>query len=126
MNETHVNPDALRAHAERVGRLGVRVESALAAAEYLTGLDDAYSVFGRPFVGALLSDAHEPAIAAIDGVAKALAGVGVKLRDNANEFEATDEATRKEFEKPHREISESNLEAQDHSNGTGAEADGAP
>lgn len=113
---TNVDPDDLRAHAADVDDLAARVGTALSAAHYLSGLDDAYGVFARPFVTSLTRDAHEPGTTTLRDAAKALAGIGEQLRGDADRFRAADEATREEFEKTRTDIPES---------GPGGAGDGA-
>lgn len=101
---TNVDPDALRAHAADIDDLASRVGTALSAAQYLSGLDDAYGVFTRPFVTSLMRDAHEPGTTALRDAAKALAGIGEQLRGDADSFQAADEATRQELDKTRTDI----------------------
>ncbi|MBF6083821.1 hypothetical protein IU485_20835 [Nocardia cyriacigeorgica] len=118
--DIHVDPDALRTHANSITDLADRVQAAADAAKYLSGLDDAYGIFAGPFVGALMSDAQEPGAKAIEDVAKALLGISTRLRANADSFEGRDDANRKNIERGGEDLKRldpGHRSAEDHSAG---------
>lgn len=115
-----VNPEDVNNHATAVAALGERVGTAAAAAAHLSGLDDAYGVFGRPFVANLAQDAQEPAARALEDVATGLDTLAQKLRQVAEGFAEIDKRNSTDLEKKAEDLKraeEPHRPATDHSDG---------
>ncbi|MEU0505858.1 type VII secretion target [Nocardia sp. NPDC005998] len=85
-----VDPDEVRAHAEKVKTLMESLTLSLEAATYLGSADDGFGAIPRPFVKMVLDDNHTDTIAAIRKLAEDVSVLPDKLELVAETFDEKD------------------------------------
>lgn len=94
----NVDPDQLRAHANKLSGFADRTATALDAASYIAAADDGFGAIPRPIVSWLFADNHTATVDAIRQLAERSAAVPGMLNADADSFQNTDDALSKALE----------------------------
>lgn len=117
MTVFNVSTEALRDHARVVSDLGERISRAAEAARYLSGLDDAYGVLGRPIAAAIIGDTT-PMAEKTGKIADLMQTLNVRLNTVADKFDEMDWENHRKIDTKGRDLDRLDdpaKEATDHS-----------
>ena len=91
----NVDPDQLRAHANKLTGLADRTATALEAASYIAAADDGFGAIPRPIVSWLFADNQTATVDAIRTLADRFAAVPGLINADADSFQNMDDALSK-------------------------------
>lgn len=91
----NVDPDQLRAHANKLRDFADRTATALEAAAYIAAADDGFGAIPRPIVSWLFADNHAATVDAIRQLADRFAAAPGRMEADADSFQDMDDALAK-------------------------------
>ncbi|MPZ86246.1 MAG: ESX-1 secretion-associated protein [Actinophytocola sp.] len=92
-----VNPDEVNSHAGTVDGFAGRADTAVDAGAHVTGLDDAYGLFCRPF-GEMLKDPQQRGVDTLTETATFMHETVTDLRDSAEHYQQVEDQVRAAIE----------------------------